>query len=242
MLMTKEGQYGGWYEDIWTLGSYSKPYQPSRLWIICLGLNHPWASVLSLIKWLRDYKEEVASTYKVSQKKCPHVSNCHNSFKIGTRNESRVSFEILRKSSCWWTLKFFNFDFWGLRKLGLKLVTLYLKAWPNQTFSGTVFLGILRSETPFPLEYLSLFHKRIIADKTNFKNTKYSHGRQGCFNSHHLKINLGLRKCDLVMLLDIGLPFLNPIFLAPKSRNWKISVPISKRTSWGFQNSPYFYF
>ena len=27
-----------------------KPYQPSALWIICLGLNHPWASVLLLIK------------------------------------------------------------------------------------------------------------------------------------------------------------------------------------------------
>ena len=38
--------------------------------------------------------------YRVSQKKCPDVSNCHNSFKIGTRNKSRVSFEILRKSSC----------------------------------------------------------------------------------------------------------------------------------------------
>ena len=80
MLMTKEGQYGGWYEDIWTLGSYSKPYQPSRLWIICLGLNHPWASVLSLIKWLRDYKEEVASTYvEHVNEMCAwwHVSGCN---------------------------------------------------------------------------------------------------------------------------------------------------------------------
>ena len=66
-------------------------------------------------------------------------SNCHISFKNGTRNKSRVSFEILRKSSCWWALKFFNFNFWGLRKWGLKLVTLHLKAWPNQTFSVTVF-------------------------------------------------------------------------------------------------------
>ena len=32
--------------------------------------------------------------------KCPHVSNCRNFFKIGTRKKSRVSFEILRKSSC----------------------------------------------------------------------------------------------------------------------------------------------
>ena len=71
--------------------------------------------------------------------KCRDVLNCHNSFKIGTRNKSRVSFEILRKSSCWWALKFFNFDFWGLSKWGLKLVTLHQKAWPNQTFSVPVF-------------------------------------------------------------------------------------------------------
>ena len=78
--------------------------------------------------------------YRVSQKKCPYVLNCHNSIKIGTRTKSRVSFEILRNSSCWWALKFFNFDFWGRRKWGLKLVTLCLKAWPNQPFSGPVCL------------------------------------------------------------------------------------------------------
>ena len=39
--------------------------------------------------------------YRVSQKKCCNISNCHNSFKIGTRNKSRVSFEIPGKSS-WW--------------------------------------------------------------------------------------------------------------------------------------------
>ena len=32
-----------------SLGSDIKPYQPSSLGIICLGLNHPWASVLLLI-------------------------------------------------------------------------------------------------------------------------------------------------------------------------------------------------
>ena len=102
--------------------------------------------------WLSDYLQGVP-------KKCPFVLNCHNSIKIGTRNKSRVSFEILRNSSCWWALKFFNFDFWGLRKWGLKLVTLCLKAWPNQPFSGPVCLGILRSKIPFTLEYLSLIHK-----------------------------------------------------------------------------------
>ncbi len=45
-----------------------------------------------------------------------------------------MSFEILRKSSCWWALKFVNSDTWGLRKRGLKLVTLCLKAWPNHPF------------------------------------------------------------------------------------------------------------
>ncbi len=84
-------------------------------------------------------KATLYGIYRVSQKKCPYVFNCHNSIKIGTRNKSRVSFEILRKSSCWWALKFFNFDFWGLSKWGLKLVTLHQKAWPNQTFSVPVF-------------------------------------------------------------------------------------------------------
>ena len=155
-------------------------------------------------------------------------------------NKSRVSFEILRNSSCLWALKFFNFDFWGLRKWGLKLVTLCLKAWPNQPFSGPVCLGILRSKIPFTLEYLSLIHKR--KSLKWFKNTikKYSYGRQGCFNSIYVKRKLGLRKFDLVMLFDVGLPTLNPIYSAPKSRNWKISVPISKRTSWGFQTHPTF--
>ena len=44
----------------------------------------------------------------------------HNSPKNGTRNKSRVIFEILRSSSFWWALKFFIFDHGGLRKLGLK--------------------------------------------------------------------------------------------------------------------------
>ena len=82
-------------------------------------------------------------------------------------------------------------------------------------------LGILRSETTLSLEYLSLFHKRIIDDKKCFKNTikKYSHGGKGCFNSNQVKIKLGLRKFDLVMPLDIGIPTLNPIFSTPKSPN-----------------------
>ena len=110
----------------------------------------------------------------MSQKKCPHVSNFHNSFKIGTRNKSRVSFEILRKSSSWWALKFFNLDFWGLRKWGLKLVTLCLKAWPNQHFSGPVcLLCILKSETPLFYTWVSipLLQKKII-DKKCFKHNK----------------------------------------------------------------------
>ena len=58
-----QARYGVWYGmrgPIWgliwepsslccALGSDIKPYQPSALWIICLGLNHPWASVLLLI-------------------------------------------------------------------------------------------------------------------------------------------------------------------------------------------------
>ena len=113
-------------------------------------------------------------TYRVSQKKCPHVSNCHNSFKIGTRNKSKVSFEIFRKSSCWWALKFFNLDFWGLRKWGLKLVTLCLKAWPNQHFSGPVSLMHIEKWNTLIYTWVSipLPQKKIIDDKKCFKHNK----------------------------------------------------------------------
>ena len=46
---------------------------------------------------------------------------------------------------------------------------------------------------------------------------------------------------DFTILLDIGLPTSISIFSGPKGQNWKISVPISKRITWGLQNSPYFY-
>ena len=81
-----------------------------------------------LILWIEKCIEWI---YRVSQKKVPHVLRGHNSPKNGTKNKSRVSFEILRSSAFWWALKFFIFDHGGLRKLGLKRVTLYLKTWPN---------------------------------------------------------------------------------------------------------------
>ena len=65
-----------------------------------------------------------------SQKKVSHVLRGHNSLKNGLRNKSRVIFEILRSSSFWWAnLSFFYHG--GLRKLGLKRVTPYLKTWLN---------------------------------------------------------------------------------------------------------------
>ena len=63
------------------------------------------------------------NTSTKSQKKVYHVLRGHNSPKNGTRNKSRVIFEILRSSSFWWALKFFIFDHGGLSKLGLKWVT-----------------------------------------------------------------------------------------------------------------------
>ena len=68
----------------------------------------------------------------------------HNSPKYGTRNKSRVIFEIPRSSSFWWALKFFIFDHRALRKLGLKRVTPYLKLdqinlsskWPKLAVNG----------------------------------------------------------------------------------------------------------
>ena len=38
----------------------------------------------------------------------------------------------------------------------------------------------------------------------------------------------------------MGLLSLKPIFSAPHGQKWKISVPIRKRRTWGFQKSPYF--
>ena len=62
-------------------------------------------------------------------KKRPNILNAQNSLKNDTRNKSRMSFINLRKFSFWWALKLklFNFDLRGLRKWGLKLVTLCLK-------------------------------------------------------------------------------------------------------------------
>ena len=122
------------------------------------------------------------------KKKCRNDSNCHNSVKIGPRNKSGVSFEILRKSSCWWALKFFNFNFWGLRKWGFKLVTLCLQAWPNQPFSCPVCLGLIEKwNTLYTWASIPLPQK-IIIDDMCFKNTikKYSYGRQWCFNSNYV--------------------------------------------------------
>ena len=147
----------------------------------------PWSLFMHLKKFSIPIKisgfwedrQQKSEIYRVSPKKCPDVSNFHNSFKIGTRNKSRVSFEILRKSSCWWALKFFNSDNQELRKWGLKLVTLCLKAWPNHPF--------LRPS--LPCAYWNLKHpvhlniplpqKKIIYDKKCFKITikKYSNGR-----------------------------------------------------------------
>ena len=60
---------------------------------------------------------------------------------------------------------------------------------------------------------IPLSQKKIIDDKKCYKNRmkKYSNVRQGCFNSKYLKRKLGLRKFDLVMLLDF-----KPHFLSPK--------------------------
>ena len=44
-----------------------------------------------------------------------------------------------------------------------------------------------------------------------------------------------------VMILKVGLPSLIAYFSGPKSQNEKVSVPISKRITCRFPNSPYFY-
>ena len=133
----------------------------------------------------------------------------------------------------------------GAEKMGIKVGNPMSKSMTKSTFlRSSLSYAYWEVKHPyFTLEYLSLFHKRKSLMTRSALNTikKYSYGRQGCFNSNYVKRKLWLRKLDLVMLLDVGLLTSNPIFSAPKSWNWKISVPISKRTSWGFQNSSYFY-
>ena len=48
---------------------------------------------------------------------------------------------------------------------------------------------------------------------------------KGCFTSQYTQGKLGQRKVDLVILSDIGLLTLNPIFSGPKSWNWKFQCP-----------------
>ena len=54
-------------------------------------------------------------------------------------------------------------------------------------------------------------------------------------------MNLLQKILHFVMILKVGLPSLNAFFSGPKSRNEKVSVPISKRITCRFPNSPYFY-
>ena len=54
-------------------------------------------------------------------------------------------------------------------------------------------------------------------------------------------MNLLQKILHFVMILKVGLPSLNAFFSGPKSQNEKVSVPISKRITCRFPNSPYFY-
>ena len=135
----------------------------------------------------------------------------------------------------------FQFQLLGHEKMRFKVSNPTSKSITKSTFLWPS-LPWVYWEVKHPLHLtIPLSQKKIIDDKKCFKNRikKYSNWRQECFNSKYLKRKLGLRKFDLVMLLNVGLPTFNPIFSGPKSWNWKISVPINKRTSWGFQNSPY---
>ena len=62
-------------------------------------------------------------------------------------------------------IEIFKFRLWGAEKMRFKVgnPALCLKACPDKPFyisKAQFVLGILKSETPFTLEYLSLFHKR----------------------------------------------------------------------------------
>ena len=137
----------------------------------------------------------------------------------------------------------FQFQLFGPEKMGFKV--------GNPTFKSMTKSNFLRPS--FLLRYLALKHpclqfeyffilflKHFLSSMIFFCERGIVKCK-GCFTSQYTQGKLGQRKVDLVILLDVGLLTLNLIFSCPKSWNWKISVPISKRTSWGFQNSPYFY-
>ena len=148
------------------------------------------------------------------------------------------------KFSCWWALKLFHFDSWGLRKMHLKMVTLLQKSWQNRIFFWKNFIRcfdfwLVFWEMVYPVQMNILNSKcqvKLQKLQTNKKREIFKWKPQ----SKH-PMNLLQKILHFVMILKVGLPSLNAIFSGPKSQNEKVSVPISKRITCRFPNSPYFY-
>ena len=77
-------------------------------------------------------------------------------------------------------------------------------------------LGILRSETAYTLEYLSLFHERkSLMTRSALK--KYSYERQGCFNSNYVKSE----KVWFCLAFRHRVTNFKPHFLSPQKSKFK---------------------
>ena len=133
----------------------------------------------------------------------------------------------------------FHFWPWGAEKIGFKESNPISKNMAKLNFPPIQFsLSVLRNETPCTFEYPSTIRKSLM-----MRNKRSGSGRRQhlfycflCPNNSCALTTAGY----LVMFLDMGLLFLNSIFSAPHRQKWKISVPIRKLRTWGFQNSPYF--
>ena len=136
------------------------------------------------------------------------------------------------------------FYFWllGAEKMGFKVINPMSKIKLSQASFLWTKLELKHLCLPYYEYFYIVFLKHFLSSIIFFCGRGIDTQVKGCvFTSQYSQDKLDLRKVNLVMLLDIGLPTLNPIFSAPKNQKYKISVPISKRISWGFQNSPYFY-
>ena len=93
--------------------------------LYCVGvtwirnLTIPYLDTLNL----RCENFEYVQTYRVSQIKWAHVLNGCSSYKKGTGNKKRVSFEKFMKLSFQWALKLSIFNSCGLRKMSLEILT-----------------------------------------------------------------------------------------------------------------------
>ena len=136
---------------------------------------------------------------------------------------------------------FSNSDHYRLRKLGLKFVTWAQKIWQNWTSYNQACTAILSKLEAPKIEY----HKSMLLKLSKccyfywlkFWALQRWQGVQIYWVQPGM---LGSNMIIFVKFFKLKLKTLNLIYSASSGQNQKISVPIRKRISWIFQNSPYF--